>query len=341
VTGTEGSPWWMQPPGAEERAQAATRLRGVLLETPLLESERLNDRLGGRVLVKAECLQHTGSFKARGAWNWLSQLDPAAAAGGIVALSSGNHGQAVAWAARRLGLGPVTILMPADAPAAKVARTRAWGAVVVAYDRTSVDRAALMRHWVEERRHVMVPAFDDRRIVAATSTIATEALAQAAAVGATPTQMVVACSGGGLAAGCALALAAHPAPVPLLAVEPEGFDDMGRSLAAGQRLANAPGATTICDALLSPIPGELCFGINHAQGTRAQAVPDHLARAAMAAYFEYFGLVVEPGGALPLAALLGGPEGLRGRTVLIVASGANTDKAVWLDAVSQDLPAAA
>ncbi len=324
---------WLEAPDRTAIEEAATRLRGVLLETPLLENERLNQKLGGRVLVKAECLQRTGSFKARGAWNWLSSLSDPKNIPGIFALSSGNHGQAVAWAAQRLNISPVVILIPENAPRAKRERIRAWGADIVTYDRNTVDREALIASWVDGPGYVQVPAFDDRRIMAAAGTIALEALIQAENLQARPRMMLVPCSGGGLAGGCAVALAGTD--VSLWAVEPQGYDDMARSLAAGQRVGNQGSATTICDALLSLIPGELGFAVNHAHGTRTAVVSDAAVRQAMDWLAEYFGLIVEPGGAVSLAALLANRRLLDGGTAIVVASGANVDRDLLLNVLRE------
>ncbi|WP_419898958.1 threonine ammonia-lyase [Roseomonas sp. USHLN139] len=335
-TAPDGAPWEALPPPLSDLHEAAARLRGVALETPLLESERLNARLGGRVLVKAEGLQHTGSFKLRGAWNYLAQLPRARAAGGLVALSSGNHGQAVAWAGRRLGLGPVVVLMPRDTPRAKVERTRFWGAGVEFYDRQTVDRAALLGHWTSQRGYHLVPAYDDRRVIAGAGTLALEAMAQAAGQGAVPDLLVVACSGGGLSAGCALAL--QGGKTRLLAVEPPGHDDLLRSLEAGRRLTNAGNVPSICDALLAITPGALPFGIHQQHGTRAAVVTDDQARAAVFTLFAEFGLVVEPGGALPLGALLADPALVRGRTVMVIASGRHLDGSLLAEIVTRSAP---
>lgn len=327
---------WLESPDREAIEEAAARLRGVLLKTPLLENERLNQKLGGRVLIKAECLQRTGSFKARGAWNWLSSLRDLKSIPGILALSSGNHGQAVAWAAQRLNIAPVVVLIPENAPRAKHDRIRAWGADIATYDRRTVNREALIASWVDDRGFVQVPAFDDRRIMAAAGTIALEALIQAEDLLARPQMMLVPCSGGGLAGGCAVALAGTG--VGLWAVEPEGYDDMARSLAAGQRLANQGTVETICDALLSTIPGELGFAVNHAHGTRAAVVSDSAVRRAMTCLVEYFGLVVEPGGAIALAALLENQPPLEGATAIVVVSGANVDTGLLLNVLREVSP---
>ncbi|ONG53171.1 hypothetical protein BKE38_13055, partial [Pseudoroseomonas deserti] len=247
--------------------------------------------------------------------------------------SSGNHGQAVAWAGRRLGLGPVVVLMPRDTPATKVERTRGWGAEVVFYDRETVDRAALLDHWTTQRGHHLVPAYDDRRVIAGAGTIALEAMAQAAAMGAAPDLLIAACSGGGLSAGCALAL--QGGGTRLLAVEPPGHDDLLRSLDAGRRLQNAGHVPSICDALLAITPGALPFSIHQRRGTRAAVVTDDQARAAVFTLSSEFGLVVEPGGALPLGALLADRSLVRGSTVMVIASGRHLDGPLFAEILTR------
>ena len=330
-------PWHLTPPSFGEIEEAAGRIRGVLVETPLLESERLNARLGGRLLVKAEGLQRTGSFKARGAWNRLSLLLPDERARGVVAFSSGNHAQAVAWAGQRLGIGTVVIAMPADAPAAKIERTRGWGAEVVLYDRAVEDRDALGRRLAAERGLVLVPPYDDRRVIAGAATLGLEAARQAEAMGAKPDAMLVCCAGGGLTAGCALAWEALLPAARVFSVEPEGFDDTARSLAAGTRLGNAPGAASICDAVLAPMPGALTFAINAPRLGGGLVVSDAEALAAMRVAFEEFGLVAEPGGAVSLAAALSGRVPVAGRTLAVALTGANVDPAMYQRALSTAL----
>ena len=328
------SPWHLTPPTFAEIEEAAGRIRGVLVETPLLESERLNARLGGRLLVKAEGLQRTGSFKARGAWNRMSLLSDAERAHGVVAFSSGNHAQAVAWAARRLGIGTVVIAMPADAPKAKIERTRDWGAEVVLYDRATEDREALGRRLAAERGLVLVPPYDDRRVIAGAGTLGLEVVRQAEAVGAIPDALLVCCAGGGLTAGCALALEALLPAARVFAAEPEGFDDTARSLAAGTRLGNVPGATSICDAVQAPMPGTLTFAINAHRLGDGLVVSDAEALMAMRVAFEEFGLVVEPGGAVALAAALSRRLPVANRTVVAALTGANVDPGMYQRALS-------
>lgn len=322
-------PWHLLPPDFSEITAAAGRIKGVLVETPLLENSRVNDRLGGRLLIKPEGLQRTGSFKVRGAWNCLSQLDAAQRARGVVAFSSGNHGQAIAWAAKQLGIATAIVIMPKDAPAAKISRTRAWGAEVILYDRTTEDREAIGRRLSEERGLALVPPFEHRQIIAGQGTLALEAARQAAAMGATPAALLLGGSGGGLAAGCALAWEQVLPEARVWMVEPEGFDDHGRSLATGSRQQNVPGGKSICDSLLSPIPGDLTFRINAPRLGGALAASDADAAAAMRFAFEEYGLVVEPGGSLGLAAVITGKFPLEGRCAVVLLSGANVDAELY------------
>lgn len=303
---------------------AAQRLHGIAVRTPLLRSEALDAALGCRLLVKAEPLQRTGSFKFRGAYNAIAQT-PAPA---VVAFSSGNHAQGVALAARLLGKA-ATIVMPADAPAAKLDGTRALGAAVVTYDRWREDREAIGRRIAAETGAELIRPYDDVRIMAGQGTIGLEIAAQAAEFGLVPEIVVVCASGGGLMAGVATALTARVPGVALYTAEPAGFDDHARSLAAGVRLANAPGGRSICDALLSPQPGELTFPINRALVRGGVVADDREVGTAMRAAFRHLKLVVEPGGAVALAALLAGRLELRDRTVVAVASGGNVDAALY------------
>ncbi|MFC3123809.1 threonine/serine dehydratase [Pseudoroseomonas globiformis] len=328
------TPWHLTPPTFQEIEEAARRIRGVLVETPLLESECLNARLGGRLLVKAEGLQRTGSFKARGAWNRLSLLSSEERSHGVVAFSSGNHAQAVAWAGQRLGIGTVVIAMPSDAPAAKIERTRGWGAEVVLYDRATEDREALGRRLAAERGLILVPPYDDRRVIAGAATLGLEVTQQAKAMGAVPDALVVCCAGGGLTAGCALALETLTPTTRVFAAEPEGFDDTARSLAAGMRLGNAPGATSICDAVQAPMPGILTFSINAPRLGGGLVVSDTEALQAMRVAFEEFRLVVEPGAAVAFAAALCGRLPVANRIVAVVLTGANVDPGMYQRALS-------
>jgi len=299
---------------------AAGRLQGVARRTPLLESEALNAQAGGRILLKAEPLQRTGSFKFRGAYNTISQIQAPA----VVAYSSGNHAQGVAAAARLLGKA-ATIVMPADAPAIKVEHTRADGAEICLYDRTRESREAIGAEIAARTGAALVKPYDDPRIIAGQGTAGLEFALQADEQGARLDAALIPCGGGGLIAGCSLALSQLCPGIEIYAVEPAAFDDTRRSLAAGLRVANPPGGRSICDALLVPTPGELTFELNRRLLAGGLAVGDEDALRAMSFAFRHLKLVVEPGGAVALAALLSGRFDARGRTVAIMLSGGNVD----------------
>ena len=301
-------------------AGAAERLRGVATATPLLESDALNELIGGRLLVKPEPLQRTGSFKFRGAYNAISTLRPPA----VVAYSSGNHAQGVALAARLLGL-PATIVMPADAPRTKLEGTRGLGAEVITYDRYADDREAIGREVAERTGAVLIRPYDDPLIVAGQGTVGLELAEQASRRDALPEAVLVCCGGGGLVAGCAVALAARAPGAQVYAVEPAAFDDTTRSLASGERVANQPGGRSFCDALLAPTPGELTFAINRRLLAGGVTVSDAEVAEAMRLAFRHLHLVIEPGGAVALAAALAGRIPTRGRTIGVVVSGGNVD----------------
>ena len=313
---------------------AAGRLAGHAVLTPLVESPLLNERLGARVLVKAEPLQRTGSFKFRGAYNNISQLGDAERKHGVVAYSSGNHAQATAAAARQAGIDAVMV-MPDDAPRIKIDNTRAWGAEVVLYERASRVREEVAKQIAAQRGATVVPPFDHPWTIAGQGTVGLEIAAQAAALGAELDAVLVPCSGGGLIAGCALALAERAPGAALYAVEPEGFDDTARSLAAGSRQEARPGARSFCDALLAPTPGELTFAINREHLAGGLAVSDDEVAQAMRLAFVYLKLVIEPGGATALAALASGKLDCRGKTVAVVASGGNVDAETFRDAITR------
>jgi len=309
---------------------AAERLRGHAVRTPLLENAVLNERAGGRVLLKAETLQHTGSFKFRGAWNRLSQLTPAQRAAGVVAWSSGNHAQGVAYAARLLGI-RAAIVMPHDAPRIKIDNTRLLGGEVIGYDRYTEVREEIGTRLASERGAVIVPAYDDPDIVAGQGTVGREIAAQAAELGLAIDQALFCCSGGGLVAGSALALKAARAATEVLSVEPAGFDDHARSLAAPgrERVRNDGGGRSICDALQAPTPGDVTYPINRALLAGGLVVSDDEVRAAMRFAFETLKLVVEPGGAVALAAVLAGKLPTAQRVTAVVLSGGNVDPTLF------------
>lgn len=311
---------------------AAGRLAGHAVRTPLLESAAINEMVGGRVLVKAESLQKTGSFKYRGAFNRLSRLTPEERRRGVVAYSSGNHGQAVAAVARELEIS-ATIVMPADAPEVKCAGVRRHGATIVAYDRTTEEREVVADALVDDTGATLVRPFDDPHIIAGQGTVGREIVDQADALGITPDALLVPCSGGGLIAGCAIAARDRWSGLEVYAVEPVGFDDTARSLASGRRETVVQGAETVCDALRVQTPGEITFEINRRLLSGGLAVEDGETRAAMAAAFLHLKLVVEPGGAPALAAVLSGPYDGRGKTTVVVCSGGNVDAGTYSEAL--------
>jgi threonine dehydratase len=320
-------------PTVSDVRAAAARLEGCIVSTPLLESPLLNERLGCRLLLKAEMLQRTGSFKFRGALNKLLRLDVAARRRGVVAYSSGNHAQGVAAAARLLGV-PATIVIPADAPALKIANTRAYGADVVLYDREKESREAIGEALAAERGLALVKPYDDPDIIAGQGTVGLELAAQARAAGAALDLLLVPCSGGGLVAGCALALSEESSETTIWTAEPAGFDDTARSLATGRRLSNPAATGSMCDGLLAVTPGEITFAVN-ARLLRGGVVADDVAVArAMKVAFSYFKVVAEPSGAVALAAVLDGALDVAGKTVAVVASGGNVDPATFRDALA-------
>ena len=316
---------------------AARRLEGKAVVTPLLESPLLNEQVGGRLLIKAEPLQRTGSFKFRGAYNRISRLDGDEIKRGVVAYSSGNHAQGVAAAAHAMGA-PATIVMPSDAPAIKVDNTRAWGAEVIMYDRYRQDRATVARDLAEQRGATLVPPFDHPLIIAGQGTVGLEIAQQAEAAGAVLDAVLSPCSGGGLISGCALALAERAPGVDIYSVEPEGFDDTARSLAEGSRQKSIEGAQSFCDALLVKTPGVLTFSINQKHLAGGLAVSDDEVAKAMAMALMHFKLVAEPGGATALAAALTGRYDCRGKTVAVVVSGGNVDPATFAQALGKAAP---
>jgi len=303
---------------------AAKRLEGVAVRTPLIENPALNAIAGGRVLLKAESLQSTGSFKIRGAYNTLSQLPADAAARGVVAFSSGNHAQGVARAGQLLNI-DTRIVMPADAPASKRDNTVRLGGKIVDYDRYSEDREAIARALAEQRQAVIVPSFDHPHIIAGQGTAGLEIVEQAAAMGAEPTQAVICCGGGGLSSGCAIAMQSLLPDVRLYTTEPVAYDDTAQSLAAGRRMAVDASVPSICDALLTPSPGELTFDILKRRVTAGLVVEESDVRAAMRFAFRELKLVIEPGGAVALAAVLCGKLETAGEVTAVMLSGGNVD----------------
>ena len=321
-----------RPPGFAEIADAAERLAERAVRTPLLESSALSELAGGRILIKAEVLQHTGSFKFRGAYNRISRLDAAARSRGIVAYSSGNHAQAVAAVGALLGV-PATVVMPSDAPRLKLDATRARGAEVVLYDRARELREEVAAQIAARSGATTIPPFDDPLIIAGQGTVGLEIAAQAAALGVRLDAVLVPCSGGGLISGTAIALRERSPDTEVWAVEPEGFDDTARSLASGRRETVIAGADSFCDALLVPTPGRITFAINSRLLAGGLTIGDRDVAQAMAAAFRHLKLVVEPGGAIALAAVLGGAYECRGKTVAVVCSGGNVDPDTFAAAI--------
>ena len=319
-------------PTAADVDAAAQRLEGQAVSTPLLRFPALDARTGGRILVKPETLQRNGSFKFRGAYNKVAAL-AAEGVPAVVAFSSGNHAQGVADAARLCGLS-ATIIMPSDAPAIKVANTRALGAEIITYDRWREDREAIAERLVSRNGAALVRPYDDPAVIAGQGTVGREIARQSAALGLPPELVLVPCGGGGLTAGCALALEAALPAARVRPVEPAGFDDTARSLAAGRRIGHDGTAVSFCDALLAAKPGELTFAINARLVGPGLVVSDAEVAAAIEYGFRVLKLVIEPGGAVALAALLAGKVDCRDRTVAIVLSGGNVDPGLFCSALA-------
>jgi threonine dehydratase len=305
---------------------AAARLAGHARMTPLLNAPLLDAAAGRRIFVKAECLQLTGSFKFRGGWSAISALDPAIRARGVMAYSSGNHAQGVALAAQRHGI-PAVILMPSDAPQVKIANTRAYGADVILYDRATEDRDALGARLTAERGLTLIRPYDDPQVIAGQGTIGLELAEQAAALGISDAPVITCCGGGGLSTGIALALEARAPGLTIRTAEPAGFDDMARSLASGRIERNAQATGSICDAILTPAPGTITFPILQRLAGPGLAATDDEALRAMALAFTHLRIVLEPGGAIALAAALHRQD--LPDTVICMASGGNVDPALF------------
>ena len=317
----------MQLPSHDDVAAARARIAPFVLRTPMLRHRVLDQHTGGTILIKPESLQRTGSFKLRGATNAIQRLG-AAAMRGVVTHSSGNHGQATASAAFAVGA-KATIFMPHDAPRIKVDSTRGWGADIIHYDRVGDDRDAITRAFADQTGAILVPPFDHQDVIAGQGTLAMELAEDAEAAGLTMDAMLVNTGGGGLIAGCALGLEGISPSTLIYAVEPEGWDDTGRSLASGIREGNAPGGSMLCDALLAKMPGEMTFAVNQPRLAGAVSVTDDEVLAAIRFAFLHLKLVVEPGGAVCLAAVLAGKFDAKGKTVGVVISGGNVDPAVF------------
>lgn len=315
---------------------AAGRIKGLAVETPLVESPALNQRVGGRVLLKLETLQRVGAFKFRGAYNRLVQLDAEQRKAGVVAFSSGNHAQGVALAARLLGM-PAIIVMPSDAPALKIENTKGYGAQVRLFDRMTESREAIAAEIAESRGCVVAPAFDDPHIAAGQGTVGLEMLAQAKAIGADLDLLASPVGGGGLMAGISLVMKALSPGTQLWGCEPSAYNDLALSLEKGERVTLKPTVRTLCDALESPSTGDITFPILKRNLTGAVGLTDPEVAEAMRYAFSTLKLVMEPGGSVGLAALLAGKIDAKGKTVGVVVSGGNVDPGLYARILNGDV----
>ncbi|MEJ6746914.1 MAG: threonine/serine dehydratase [Yoonia sp.] len=313
---------------------AAQRIQGHARYTPLLNSPFLDEIAGRRVWIKPECLQHTGSFKFRGGWSALSALDEQTRAKGVIAFSSGNHAQGVALAARSHGV-PSVIIMPSDAPALKIANTKALGAEVVLYDRDGESRDAIGAAMSKERGLTLIKPYDEPEVIAGQGTVGLEIAAQAAEHGITKAEVIVCCGGGGLTSGIALALEADAPDMLVRPVEPEGFDDVARSLKDGVIRSNATTSGNICDAVITRQPGDITFPIMKRLCGSGLTASEDEALQAMAQAFSRLKLVAEPGGAIALASALYRSNQITGDDVIVVISGGNVDAALFQTALSR------
>lgn len=316
----------MKFPTYSDIADAAERIAPFAVKTPLLTSPLLNDALGGTILIKAEMLQVTGSFKFRGACNAIQQLDDTARP--VVAWSSGNHAQAVAYAAQTRGVDAI-IVMPEDAPHTKIQGARDFGADIVTYDRYSESREEIGQALAEKYNAVIIPPFDSLPVIAGQGTIGVEISDQLDALGLAAEQVLCCTGGGGLLAGLSLGLHHHKPDVKIYGAEPEGFDDFKRSLDAGTRLRNDGKGRSICDAIITPMPGEITFPINKEHVTDSLVVSDDEVLYAMAMAFKHLRLVIEPGGAVALASVLKNKIDVAGKTSVVIATGGNVDKNIF------------
>ena len=313
---------------------AAIRLQGHVRMTPLLSSPALDALAGRKLWIKAECLQRTGSFKARGAWAAVAALPPALRAQGVIAFSSGTHAQGVAMAATAHGTTSV-IIMPADAPRSKIEGTRALGGEVVLYDRAGgEDRDALGARLAQERGLTLIRPYDDAQVIAGQGTTGLEIARQALAEGVTRADVLVCCGGGGLSSGIALALEARAPGLRVRTAEPAGFDDMARSLASGVRARNASPSGSVCDAIVTPTPGDMTLPVLTRLAGPGLVVSDDEALRAVALAFAHLKIVVEPGGAVALAAALFRGDQIQGDDVIAVATGGNVDAPVFARALA-------
>ena len=320
-----------QQPKAADIIDAMTRLKGIVVDTPIVRSDRLDALTGARVFVKLENLQRTGAFKFRGAYNCLVQLDRATCPDGVVAYSTGNHGQAIATVGKLLNI-PTIVVMPSNAPENKIKKAEAQGARIVRYDREKQSREAVAAELAKEGTYAIVPPGDHHHVIAGQGTAAYEALTT---LGADNVDMIVVpCGGGGFSAGVCLAVEAAGSKAQVWAAEPATFDDTRRSFASGEREVNAAGSVSQCDALLAPTPAELPFSINRDRLSGVLVASDDDVMRTIKLIFEEFRVVVEPGGAVGLASVLCDPAAdIKGKTVLVIASGGNVDAALFASAI--------
>ena len=313
---------------------ARDRLEGHVRRTPLLSSPFLDEIAGRRVWIKPECLQHTGSFKFRGGWSAVSAMSPEDRARGVIAFSSGNHGQGVAFAAARHDA-PAVIVMPSDAPKMKIDNTRALGAEVILYDRAKEDRDVITTRLAAERGLTLIKPFDEPLVIAGQGTCGLEIAEQAAEQGIAKADVLVCCGGGGLASGIALALEAEAPGLRVRPAEPEGFDDMARSLRSGVIERNARLSGSICDAILTPQPGSLTFPILARLAGAGLVVSETEVLNAVALAFTRLKIVAEPGGVVALAAALFHGAEIEGDDVIVTVSGGNVDANVFCMALER------
>ncbi len=313
---------------------ARQRMNGEAIRTPLMSSPFLDEIAGRKVLIKPECLQRTGSFKFRGGWSAVSALEPEVRKRGVIAFSSGNHAQGVALAASLHGV-PAVIIMPRDAPKIKIENTKAYGAEVVLYDRANEDRDAIGATLSEERGLTLIRPYDEPLVIAGQGTVGLEIAEQAQEAGIEKAEVLVCCGGGGLTSGVALALEARAPGLKVRTAEPEHFDDVARSLASGKIERNAALSGSICDAIVTPQPGNITFPILKRLCGAGIAVTEEEALRAMVLAFQRLKIVVEPGGAVALAAALFHGNELETDSVIAVASGGNVDSAIMADALSK------
>ncbi len=307
---------------------AAERIKGKARVTPLLSSPFLDEIAGRKLWLKPECLQHTGSFKFRGAWSAISALSPEDRKRGVIAFSSGNHAQGVALAAARHGISAV-IIMPSDAPTIKIENTRALGAEVVLFDRATEDRDEVAAKYNKDRNLTLIKPFDNPYVLAGQGTTGLEIAAQAAKEGVTDADVLVPCGGGGLTSGIALALEADASAMRVHPCEPENFDDVARSLKSGKIEVNPAKNGSVCDAIITPSPGKLTFPLMQRLCAPAVVVSDNECLQAMALAFDRLRIVIEPGGAAALAGALFHSDELQGEHVIVVASGGNVDRPMF------------